>query len=579
MNLPRSISVLKFGSSVLSDLSKLPRVVEEIYSHRRKGNKVLAVVSAIGNTTDELIREAKLAKIEPSSRALALLLATGETRSVALVTLACQESGITAAPIPAHEIGLLTDGERLNARPVHVDTRGLLRQFEDHDVLVVPGFVGIDISGETSLLGRGGSDLTAVYLAKAINAETCCLLKDTAGVFEFDPAIPNRRPRLFETLSFIDAKSIDGDVLQEKAVCYAEKLDRDFEVKRIGGHHRTQVCQGNSYLQDWHPDNSQANVALLGCGQVGGAVLDRIREHEPQLQIAGVAVRSIAKHKERVPQDLLVNDACRLASGKHDIVIELIGDVTVALPSIRRALENGNHVVTANKELVAAHGNALKILALAKGLQFRFSAAVGGSVPIIEIVRQRQSKTKRLIGIEGVLNGTSNFILDQLDQGHDLSTAIEAAQEAGLCEADADNDLNGNDAARKLVILANEALAQARHVEVVRLGDISHMTGDFCAAARESSSKIRQVAKLVINQGEVTATVGLEAVPSDSFLGQCAGAENRVILSFSDGSTEKLSGLGAGPAPTAESVLADVLEIKRQFSHRPHHRQLKEIGQ
>lgn len=579
MSHPRSISVLKFGSSVLSDLSKIGSVVEEIYRHRRSGHKVLAVVSAIGNSTDILIKEAKLAKKEPTATALALLLATGETRSVALVTLACQESGIAATPIPAHEIGILTDGDRLNARPIHVDTRSILRQFEDYDVLVVPGFIGLDIFGKTSLLGRGGSDLTAVYLAKAVDAKTCCLLKDTAGVFECDPRTPGRSPRRYDNLSFDDALKIDGEVLQSQAVEHAKKYGQTFEVRSAGGVGGTTITPGPSNYHDGSVTSSPVRVSLLGCGQVGSAVLGRIEQHTGALSLIGIAVRNKDKHQHQLPTKLLTEDAQTLASMDQEIVIELIGGVKVALPAIREALLNGKHVVTANKELIALHGAELKRLAKSKALEFLYSAAVGGSVPVIETVQQRLDDGKVIHSIVGILNGTSNFILDQLELGKDLQSALKLAQENGLCEANADNDLNGSDAARKLIVLAGVVQPNGPILEVKTTGTIDNQTARKCILAKTQGQHLRQIARLSFTGGQVKASVSLEPLPKSSFLGQTDGAENRVVITYDDESSERLRGLGAGPSPTAEAVLADILQIgRRQVAVRkPHAR--REVNQ
>ena len=196
VNEPLDVVVLKFGSSVLRSIADLDRVVAEIYRHARDGRRVVAVVSAIGRSTDQLLDEARSVAAEPDASAHAALLATGELRSAALLHLALRRDGAKSLPLDHLALGIRTEGELLHATPVGLATDRLQRALESHDVVVVPGFVGVHEDGRTSLLGRGGSDLTAVALTSWLNADRCILVKDVDGLYDRDPnvVVPTKRP-------------------------------------------------------------------------------------------------------------------------------------------------------------------------------------------------------------------------------------------------------------------------------------------------------------------------------------------------------------------------------------------------
>src|SRR5215218_131446 len=180
------IKVLKFGSSVLRAEEDLPLAVHEIYREWRRGAQVLAVVSAFGDTTDGLLARAESLCPGPEPAALAALLATGEANAAALLGLALARAGIPARVLDPAQAGLRTRGGRLDAELVSADV-GRLGEELRRGVVVLPGFVGRDADGGTTLLGRGGSDLTALFLAERLEGR-CVLVKDVDGLYTADPA-------------------------------------------------------------------------------------------------------------------------------------------------------------------------------------------------------------------------------------------------------------------------------------------------------------------------------------------------------------------------------------------------------
>ena len=236
------IIVLKFGSSVLCSEADLPHAVEEIRRWIDSGHRVVAVVSAIGNTTDALLIRAKSFGENINDHSVAALLATGEATSAALLSLALDRAGISCAILDENRLGLRTQGAVLNSEPVEINAAEVHRVFEHASVVVAPGFVGRLPDGALSLLGRGGSDLTAVFIAQKLEANRCRLIKDVDGIFEFDPASSEIEPRRFKTLTWAEAIEVGGGIVQPKAIDFAAQHLFPVEVAALNSDFPTLIC-------------------------------------------------------------------------------------------------------------------------------------------------------------------------------------------------------------------------------------------------------------------------------------------------------------------------------------------------
>ncbi len=266
----RSLVVLKFGSSVLRSQGDLPIVASEIKRHVDEGSSVLAVVSAIGTTTESLIGQAgalghalgpfaaaagstagattDIGASGPAGctstlgdRALAALLGTGEEAAAALVGLALDGVGIKFSLLDVGRVGPFTRGPQLDAQPHAFDSGTVRRALAVCPVAILPGFVGRDMEGNFSLLGRGGSDLSALFAARSLDAHRCRLLKDVDGVYEYDPCGATVKPRRYASLNWEDTLRVDGNLLQRKAVQFAYRHRIPFEVGACGGCRGTRV--------------------------------------------------------------------------------------------------------------------------------------------------------------------------------------------------------------------------------------------------------------------------------------------------------------------------------------------------
>ncbi len=245
------LTVLKFGSSVLPSEDQLGVAVREIAHWRGKGHRVIAVVSALGDTTDRLLEQTTAYRNggecrETAEPAVAALLATGELTTVALLALAMGRAGVPAAVLDSASLCLATQGPILDSRAVTLGREPLLRGLARRGVVVVPGFLGRDDSAgwaQTSLLGRGGSDLTALFIAGELRAEQCVLLKDVDGLYDSDPAT-NPDARRFASINYAHVLALDEGIVQHKAVRYARDSGVRFTVAAPGRFDGTLVWEG-----------------------------------------------------------------------------------------------------------------------------------------------------------------------------------------------------------------------------------------------------------------------------------------------------------------------------------------------
>lgn len=216
----RSTIVLKFGSSILTHEQEVWAVVSEIKRELARGRTVVAVVSAMWGVTDRLIEGAKKVVESLDGPALARLLATGEHITASLVSLALAQEGIGHTLLDARALRLRAEGPTADSDPVSVDSDAIERALGRGPVVVLPGFEAVDENGDPTLLGRGGSDLTAVFIADALHADVR-LIKDVDGVYERDPARIGPAPRRFSAIAYDRVGSVAGRLVQQKAVDFA----------------------------------------------------------------------------------------------------------------------------------------------------------------------------------------------------------------------------------------------------------------------------------------------------------------------------------------------------------------------
>lgn len=230
-----SVVVLKFGSSVLESPWKFTDAACEIAEEVSRGRRVVAVVSAAPGATDSLLTSVASLSRRPPPELVSRVVATGEAASVALMGVALAEQGIEAHLLDGAGLGIRTSGPILDADPHHVDVERLVGLLDTRPVVVAPGFIGLDEKGRLTLLGRGGSDLTALFLANELGAGECRLLKDVDGVFPSDPRTAGPCAKAFRHASWDVVLEVAGELVQDKAVSFARDRALSFRVASLGG--------------------------------------------------------------------------------------------------------------------------------------------------------------------------------------------------------------------------------------------------------------------------------------------------------------------------------------------------------
>jgi homoserine dehydrogenase len=324
------------------------------------------------------------------------------------------------------------------------------------------------------------------------------------------------------------------------------------------------------------------NAGLLGIGTVGGGTWDVLKRNAGEIRRrAGRAIR-IARVADKD-----VKKARRLVDGKArvtasawdvvrdpgiDIVIELIGGTGIARELVLEAIAHGKHVVTANKALLARHGNRIFAAAQKKGVMVAFEGSVGGGIPIIKALREGLA-ANRIEWIAGIINGTSNFILSEMrDKGSSFADTLGEARRRGYAEADPTFDVEGVDAAHKLTILSALAFGIPMQFARVYTEGISKLTQQDIAYAEELGYRIKLLGITRRAQRGIELRVHPTLVPARRLIANVEGVMNAILVKGDAVGPTMYYGAGAGSQPTASAVVADLLDVTRLITADPGHR-------
>ena len=316
-------------------------------------------------------------------------------------------------------------------------------------------------------------------------------------------------------------------------------------------------------------DQRGCTVGIAGFGTVGQAVARILSSGaHPGLRLTHVCNRNVARKRAAwIGPDLVWTESFdELVDGPVDVVVELIGGLSPAREWIERALAAGKSVVTANKQVIAHAGPRLMIQAAQQGRHLLFEAAVAGGIPVVRALRDGVSGD-RLYRIQGILNGTCNYVLTRMEREQvSFAEALGAAQRLGYAEADPVADVDGFDAQAKLAILIGVGFGRAVRVDEIPLTPISAVAAIDFVYAKRLGYVIRQVARaeLIPETGGSRAAVQPALVPESSALARVGGSQNIVVVDGEFGGETAFSGSGAGGDPTAVAVVSDLLAIARE---------------
>ncbi|MEO0398539.1 MAG: homoserine dehydrogenase [Pseudomonadota bacterium] len=555
--------VLKFGSSVLRSKDDLPSVVTELYRHVRAGRKVVAIVSAFAGETDRLYDEALLFGPGFLSRHAVGLISVGEARAVSLLAVACDRTGLDAAPLDARQLGLRARGPFDNAEPVGHAPEAVLEALKSHDIVVAPGYVAIDDDGAPVLLGRGGSDLSAMMVASALGSDSATLFKNIPGVFEglgVRAEGDDADPRVYDQISPATAARHGNALVQEKALQYAVDNNLTVQITALGAPSGVRISNEDGPLQPV-ADKRPVRVGVAGLGIVGEGAALRLLADPGHYEIASLLVHNPNKPRNSAfDASLLTTDPAAFLAAKPDIVIDLMSSGAAGAELMRAALEQGVSVISANKQAVAEDLPGARALAKDKGAHLAYGAAVGGGAPMVESAASAGARGA-VASIDAVLNGTVNFILSELQKGAAFEVALKAAQDAGFAEADPSADLSGDDARAKAAILAYEAYGVGLNKIDFEIEGLDAEKGASLVAAGGAWRQVTRIRPQT--DGRVKVKVAYEQVDDDPFLSRLRGEANAIRIQMENGQVIAARGRGAGRVPTVESVLGDLGAYRR----------------
>jgi homoserine dehydrogenase len=553
--MPRKVIVLKFGSSVLQSHADLPAAVHEIYRWVRRQYRVVAVVSAFAGETDRLL--ATVADYPAgNAETVARIVATGEEVATAFLALELDRFGVPSQVLDPSQIQLIAESDSNDTEPVSANIDVIQNVLAQGRVAVIPGFVARDRAGHVALFGRGGSDLSALFLARQLNAR-CRLIKDVDGIYNSDPATSSHAQR-FAEISFSDALAIAGKVVQRKAIAFGRKTGVPFEVAALAEDHGTLVGAPHSVLAARTPVQAPLKVGLLGLGTVGLGVFQELWKRPDLFEVTGIAVRHPELHSDHAPHNLITRDCWKAIAGV-DVVVELIGGSDPAGELVRAALAAGKPVVTANKLLLAGDSS------LGSHRALRYSAAVGGAVPALEAVAAQAESEAAIVSLSGVLNGTCNYILDRIAAGCSWEQALAEAQTKGFAEQDPSADLSGSDTVCKLRLLARRAFPEADAQYVTATG-IDSIDADWVQSAARNGGRARLVGTASLANGSVHLEVKPTLVDSSHPFAQIRNEENCLLIRTQQSDSHQVwTGRGAGRWPTTAAVMADLFDLCREL--------------
>lgn len=315
-------------------------------------------------------------------------------------------------------------------------------------------------------------------------------------------------------------------------------------------------------------------VGICGLGTVGGGTFNVLKRNADEIaRRAGrkIIVEEIGARHTNPDCDTkgmqITDDIFEVAKNPEiDVIVELIGGYDVAKELVLTAIENGKHVVTANKALIAVHGNEIFEAAQKKNVMVAFEASVAGGIPIIKAMREGLSANK-INWMAGIINGTGNFIMTEMrDKGRDFNDVLKEAQELGYAEADPTFDVEGIDAAHKLTILASLAFGVPLQFEKAFTEGISKITREDVQYAEELGYRIKHLGISRRTENGVELRVHPTLIPESALIANVNGVMNAVLVDGDAVGQTMYYGAGAGAEPTASAVVADIVDVVRTLT-------------
>lgn len=388
------IRVLKFGGTSVGDQDRIQKVARRVQRHTLAGEKVVVVVSAMGRTTDALIRRAREFMARPTRRELDMLLTTGEQQSIAYLALALNAIGIAARSMTGQQAGIITSDYHGSARILRVEREPLQQALTEYDVVVVAGFQGVTHTGALTTLGRGGSDTTAVAIASALEVETCEIYTDTDGIYTTDPHLIPSAKKLagIEYDDMIELAALGARVLEPRAVWFARRYGIVLHVRSAFNFEDGTIVADLATLKERNmlTDNPITGVAL----DLNHARVDLHRVPDTP----GVAARIFeALGAANINVDMIIQGVKAVSESRQQMAFAIRkSDVQTAVETLTPLLlEDGGHVEVEHD--VAKLSVVGKAISSTPGLAAKFFGAVAAAGANIEMITTSEIRISVMI--------------------------------------------------------------------------------------------------------------------------------------------------------------------------------------
>ena len=297
---------------------------------------------------------------------------------------------------------------------------------------------------------------------------------------------------------------------------------------------------------------------MMGLGVVGGGTYRRIKANSERFEMVKIMVRNPQKYiLQGYKPEELTTDFDDILAAKPDVFIDVSGPIDPALGFCKTLLGKGVHIVSANKQAIAEGGQELIDFAAKNNAQLMFSSAAGGGMPVLEMCLRERGRITR---VEALLNGTTNYMLDEISAGKSYEAALKDAQDKGFAEADPSGDVNGSDAAAKIRLVSLLAFGKE-----ITLDDIPRDTIEGFSPTPPPKGAMKRIATCWLEGEELKTALELKDLPLDNFIAGAEGEEAHAVFTFDNGEVYKIRGKGAGRWPTTESVMADLYDISATY--------------
>jgi len=512
------IIVLEFGGSVLRDRSDVPAAVHEIYRWYRAGWRVVALVGR-----------------------------GGERCTTSWLRIELERAGIPARIIEADDIEL----------PAPADYIGGLRTSLQYTTVLVVSGLGCGRPG-ASPDQRSGTDFAAVYLANALGASRCRLLKDVDGVYESDPERVGAAALLqrFSALGYADALELATTPIHPKAVGLLNECSGRAEIASLASPYESVIGRFDRTPAQ-HVAMSPTTVLILGLDDLGASIYERIAAMREHFHVVGIFDPDGTRRADVSDAAPLLESADTAMSQHPDIVLDTLHDLEPAYSLDSHFLERGASIVSANLALVADAGRKLNTLAARHNTYLRYNAVVGGSAPMMEALR-RESHLGDLRAIAAVFSGAASHILDRWSKGFAFQELLLNAS-AELGESAVHEELSGTRAARKLCVLARHAFG--RDPDAFRVEALDAETLARARFSLAANCALRLVARAWKISHCVFGQLQLEALDTRDPLAQVQPEWNKLLVTHRGGRQVMAQGRD-GRWPTTEALMADLLDVR-----------------